>query len=575
MFKAIKGQRFQILCVLFLSGVLLLIALLGYVGQPVFSCQSGFYEDAFYLEISASNASKIYYTLDGSVPDKHSHVYTEPILITDATHNENLHSMRTDTSAGFLSDLIAQYQTLDDDPNYQAPDFPVDKCTVIRAIAVSPGGTVSEITSASYFVDISPQDYNGCNVISLITDPDNLFDGQIGIYVTGEILTDYLSVGDIASHWRVWNANYRQRGADWERPAIFEFFSSDGSLLLAKNGGIRTHGGISRGTLPRSLNLYARMEYDRQETFDLPLFETDYRPQKIILNAGGNELITQFPDYMMTEMVRDLNFATMLFEPYVLFVDGEYWGFYWLSEKYDAEYLAYYYQIQPENAIIVKNNAMDVGNQEDWQLYEAMTSFISQNDMSIDANYKEACKMIDIESFIDYYATMIYIARCEDWPVSNFSLWRTRNTSNMGSYSDGKWRWMLFDCNSTSMMDYIIEDLDEQEAVYFPSYNTLTYHDTLTYVKDSDALFRSLWNSPAFQAAFVQRLLYIGRNCFDAEKMDAFIQDYMDTMTPILEKSWARFYGSKNDKYAEFCDTMDCHRAFFNQRLAVVESWFQ
>lgn len=591
MFSVMRVRRFVlILCVLLLSGILLWIALLdcdgqlippyqieqsvssGPIEQPVFSCKSGFYENEFYLEIAASDGASIYYTLDGSIPDESSAIYMQPLLITDATQNDNYYSMRTDTSAGFRSDLIAQYQTLDDDPNYVVPDFLVDKCTIIRAVAISPSGVASEVTSASYFVGISPQDYNGCNVVSLITDPDNLFDSQKGIYVTGDIFTDYLANDYPSSYWRFWEANYRQRGAEWERPATFEFFGSDGALLLSKNGGIRIHGGVSRGTLPRSLNLYARMEYDQTDTFDLAFFETDYHSQSITLNSGGNHLITQFPDYMMTQMVRDLNFATMLFEPYVLFLNGEYWGFYWISEKYDEEYLSYYYQVQPENVIIIKNGTVEVGKEKDLMSYKSMRYFFSRNDMSIDLNYEKACQMIDIDSFIDYYATMIYIARCEDWPQSNVALWRTREISDEGSYSDGKWRWMLFDCNSTSMLDEVLDYLDE---TYFTSGDTLTYHDTLTYVIDSDDLFRSLWSNQSFQEAFIQKLIYIGENCFSAEKMDAFIQNYMDIMTPVLEESWARFYGSENDQYEVFCDIMESHRSFFYKRLEVVESWFQ
>ena len=341
--------------------------------------------------------------------------------------------------------------------------------------------------------------------------------------------------------------------------------------MLSKDGGVRVHGGFSRGTLPRSLNLYARAEYDQKDTFDLDFFETYYYPQSITLNSGGNQLITQFPDYMMTQMVRDLDFATMLFEPYVLFLNGEYWGFYWLSEKYDEEYLSYYYQVQPENLIIIKNGAVEVGKEKDLMSYKSMRYFLSRNDMSIDLNYEKACQMIDIDSFIDYYATMIYIARCGDWPQGNVALWRTREIYDGDLYSDGKWRWMLFDCNSTSMLD-VFDCVGEP---YFTSCNTLTYHDTLTYVKDSDVLFHSLWSNQSFQEAFIQKLIYIGENCFPAEKMDVFIQNYVDTMTPVLEKSWARFYGSENNQYDTFCETMESHRSFFNQRLAVVESWFQ
>ena len=51
--------------------------------QPQFSVSSGFYEDPFYLTISAEDGMKIYYTLDGNEPNENSFLYTEKIKIED------------------------------------------------------------------------------------------------------------------------------------------------------------------------------------------------------------------------------------------------------------------------------------------------------------------------------------------------------------------------------------------------------------------------------------------------------------------------------------------------------------
>ena len=560
MYKAVDRQRsVLILAVLLFGGILLGIAFLDYVEQPVFSHDSGFYEGSFSLSISAFHAEEIYYTLDGSTPGENSLKYTGPIRITDATQNENTYSMRTDVSVGFYTDLLGQGEG----PGYTAPDFPVDKCTVVRAIAVSPGGSVSEITSASYFVDVRPEDYHGCNILSLITDPGSLFDSQTGIYVTGDAFDEYLEGGNLSASWWFCPANYRQRGKAWERPVTMEFFSRGGEALYRTDGGMRIHGGASRAFLPRSVNLYADTGKAASRGIDFPIFGDSYRPKAITLNSGGNQTITQFPDYMMSQMAAELNFSQMQFEPYVLFLNGEYWGFYWLSEKYDEEYLAHHYQVRADDVVMIKNGEVEAGEYEDIGLYIDMQSDICQNDMSDEENYQWACEMIDMDSCIDYYAALIYLARCGDWPSSNFALWRTRNVTDTDSCADGRWRWMLFDCNSTCM-----RDIDYEGAC-------LTEADTLSYVLESDAVFASLWNSESFRQAFTSRILQLGQTCFSPDKMDAFIQDYMDTMAPVLEQSWARFYGSRNEKYAEFCATMEQYRAFFEKRPAVVEGWFR
>lgn len=538
--------------------VLLIVIVLGEIDAPIFSEISGFYEESFYLNIDSERGTNVYYTLDGSIPTEDSYIYTDPILIENATTHENTYSMRTDTSTGFRTDLIEYYEAMDAAPGYIAPDYLVDKCTVVRAIAVNKSGVKSEVSTGTFFVGIQPEDYDGCNIISVVTDPSNLFDAEKGIYVTGNIFDNYLKKGKMDKYWRFWSANYRESGREWEREATFQIFNERGEFVLSKDGGIRTRGNVSKGTLPRGLNLYSRDEYDGKETFGTLLFNGEYAPQDISLMSGGNELTTQFNDYMMTECTGNLNFATMMFEPYVLFLDGEYWGFYWLTEKYDEKYIEYHYNVDANQVIMIKNDELEVGNERDALLYQEMKEFISNNDMSLLSNYERACDLIDIDSFLDYYATMIYIARSEDWPTDNFALWRTKESKGQ-AYSDGKWRWMLFDCNSTSMSD------DEG----------LVPHDTLSYVIENDELFASLWRNNLFQELFRIRILNIADDCFAAEDMDCFIEDYNTKMVPILSKSWARFYGCENSKSKEYYDRMESYRIFFENRKEVVEEWFE
>ena len=559
MTNAFKYRRLIPVAVLAVLGVVLwFVSMRHYIEEPALSHKRGFYKGEILLKMSASNAEKIYYTLDGSTPDASSLCYTEPIRIADATQNPNNYSMLTNVSAGFMTDLLEKYQTIDGIPGYVAPDFPVDKCTVVRAVAVNSSGDVSEVVTASYFVDIDPQKYSS-KIISLVTDPENLFDEKNGIYVTGETMSNYIEKYEVYKEWKFWNANYRNRGAGWERPVNLEFFDENGTLQHSQTAGTRVHGGVSRATLPRSLNLYARQDYDNFSNFCIPLFQSDFIPKRITLNSGGNQLITQFSDYMMTDRVRHLNFATMLYQPYVLFINGEYWGFYWLSEKFDENYLEHYYNVDKDNVIVIKNDELEIGAPEDIALFHNMQQFISENDMSVEKNYQSACELIDMESYLDYYATMIYVGRMKDWPGTNFALWRTKETSASGEYADGKWRWMLFDSNSTGM----------SEAMGLTTFNTLEY------VIEEDAVFRSLWASETFRTDFEQRILDIGASCFDSGEMSSFIDRYKEDMEPVLEKSWARFYGRNNDKAVEFDDMMESHRAFFTGRYEAVKNWFQ
>lgn len=527
------------------------------VKAPVFSESSGFYAGPFYLRIAAPKGTTVYYTLDGSDPDENATEYTEPVYLENATVHENVYAMRTDVSTGFYTDLIEQRQTMDKVPHYAPPDYQIDKCNVVRAIAVDKNGRKSSIATGSYFVGLSPGQYHHCNIVSVVSDPSNFFDEHKGIYVTGSTFDKYLNDARLNSQWRLWKANYNQRGREWERAASFEFFDENGKLLLSKIGGIRIQGGISRGMLPRSFNLYAREEYDGSEIFRYEFFTKDaaFYPHIVTLASGGNQTITQFNDIMMADRVGGLDFAVMDFEPYVLFIDGEYWGFYRLASKFDENFIAYKYPVDKDNIAIIKNGGLECGTNSSLNHYQQMRDFIIRNDMKDSANYAMACEYIDIESFLDYYAVQIYIARQNDWPMANFALWRSVEQRDE-AYADGKWRWILFDSNSTSMTSELVN------------------HDTLKFVMENDELFASLWENEAFRKAFEARILDIADRCFDAAEMDEYINHYTTEMRPILTESWKRFYGKDNDKEAEYENLMNSYQVFFDNRKAVVEAWF-
>ena len=552
------GKPARILFLLMVSAMLLSAVFAFEAVEPQISHVSGFYPEDFELILTAPAGQDIYYTLDGSEPGVHAIRYTGPIHISNQSREPNAHSMRTDVSAGFYTDLIQKYETLDGDYGYRSPDYLLDKCTIIRAVSVNWAGIPSKEISMSYFVGIPPETYHGCRILSLVTAPDSLFDAEEGIYVTGNTFDAYLQSEHIGQHWRFWDANYRQRGKEWERKAVFHFFDADGTLVLNKTGGMRIHGGVSRAALPRGLNLYARAEYDHSDFFEADFFGSGFFPHSLTLNSGGNQLITQFNDYMMTERVRERNYATQLFEPYVLFLNGEYWGFYWMSEKYDETYLKYYYDVDESNCVMIKNGSLEVGEDSDYRLYEQMLSFISDHDMTIENNYEKACEMIDIDSFLDYYATMYYIARTEDWPGGNWAIWRSRAHGN-SPYADTKWRWMLFDCNSSCMSTY-------------PDWD-MTDYDTLPEICSYAPIFASLWENSSFRTEFCNRVFEISEECFDAEEMEIFIQQYLMEMEPILEKSWKRFYGSQNEKKTEYTQILTQIQNFFANRRKYVDSW--
>ncbi len=522
----------------FLVILFLILRAAGDSGQPVlsFSRESGFYDDPFYLEMDHSNGT-VYYTLDCSRPDETSMLYTQPILIDDASQNENLYSMRTDVAV--FDRALVKERDAGTPEDYVVPDSLVDKCTVVRAVCIDELGGRSGEVSGVFFVGYDERPaYDGLSVVSLYTAPENLFDHEDGIYVTGKVMEDYLKKGERVENdgfWWWWPANYRMKGMDWEREAVIEIFDKDRERIMAKNVGIRIQGGGSRAYLPRSLNVYARKDYDGTEVFDEGLFGLSYPQSSFTVFSGGDSRVTKLEDYIPGSLAAGLDISTMHFEPAAVFLEGEFWGFNYITERYDEAYFAGHYGIDEDNIVMIKEGEVSLGYEKDIKLYEDDLAFLKSVDVTTDAGLSELEKRIDLESFIDYYAVQLYIDRRNDWPYMNFALWRSRDAQE-GEYGDCRWRWILFDDNS---------------GAYGPA---SVSSNSIANTREVDYVLDNLLRSPKIDERLRQKMLGLSENEFEPGRVSAFVDEYYALTKGIMHNEFERFYGNKRD-YDKFFES--------------------
>ncbi|MDE7247304.1 MAG: CotH kinase family protein [Lachnospiraceae bacterium] len=514
------SRKNALFCLLLICGALCLLLLYDKYERTelTFSRESGFYEEPFELKLSAPIGTKIYYTLDGSVPDENAFLYTSPIVIDDATSHPNVYSMRTDMA----------YETATGGVSYKSPDYPIDKCTVVRAVYQDMDGSFNDLKTESYFIGYNGKTgYSDMNVISVVTDPDNLFDYDNGIYVLGRRFdTEFDEDGNHADA----TENFVQHGFTWERPADIQLFNADRESVLKQSCGIRIQGGGSRARLPKSLNLYARESYGMAKRFYADLFGTGYMADTLTLSMGGQDEIAKFRDMFVAELTGERNFCTMNFEPCVMFLDGEYWGVYWLTERYTDTYVGHYYNVDKDNVLIVKNGRPETESDEDWSTYTSMMNYLNDVDFTVAENYEALSYVIDLQSYLDYYATEIYIGRGVDWPGgTNEAFWRVRNPveDGKGGYEDGRWRWMLFDVNTSSL-----------EAVFVAD-------DTLAFVMEYSTAFNNLCRSDKFKEAFTVTLMDMANEIFSPVNTEPIIERHLDLMTEPIDVHLKRFFGSE------------------------------
>ena len=405
--------------------------------------QSGFYDSEFDLTLTASDPSaEIYYTTDGSEPHPGSAKYTDPIHISDRSWEENVLAAHRSVSAG--GDYV--------------PNFRIPKGTVIRAAAFRDGNKRGDVLSSSYFVGIDREaDYLDVPVISIAIDQDYLFDYDIGIYTLGKAHDDWLAEdkGNKSKDGWQHEANYTQRGREWEREASVEYICADGTIAFSQNMGVRTMGAASRNEMQKSLRLTAREEYGKKNV-KYEVIPDNLRSdgsgnvekyKSFVLRNGGNDCnFAKIRDPLLQSLVWDRDFETQQASPCVVFIDGEYWGMYSITEDYSDNYFQNNYEIEKENVVLIKRGELEEGTDSDFDLYTDMISFITGNDMSDAENYKKACELMDMQSFADYCAFNLYIYNEDSmFKDNNWRMWRTRTPVEGVDVADGRWRMVVYD----------------------------------------------------------------------------------------------------------------------------------
>ena len=387
-----------------------------FVGQAqndtvLFSVQGGFYEDVFQLELyNYYPQNHIRYTTNGNNPTAQSPLYEEPLLLDSTKYSQsNIYTIVNCPIQDFyLPDSVAH-------------------CIVIRAAVFDENDScISGVRTNSYFIRALGCDTHGLPAVSICADSLDLFDYETGIFVPG-IHHDPLDPD--------WTGNYYQEGREWERLMNVEFYEQD-NRGINQQAGLRTHGGNGRRFQQKCLKMYAREEYGKKR-FKHKFFET------IPLNNFKHLVLKPFAaswnqsgvnDHICNQIASQLNIEALASRPVVLYLNGEYWGIYYIHEKPDERYLEDHFGVDIDNVNIINgwNPNADHGSVQN---FSALFRWMETADLADADNYAFVSTKIDLDNFIDYQIFELSIEN-NDWPANNMRCWQE---------DDGKWRWIFFD----------------------------------------------------------------------------------------------------------------------------------
>lgn len=436
------------------------------------SLESGFFNsDTTVKAMNLIERNEIRYTFDADEVDWDSELYKTPLELKNINGTLN-------RFANFKESIFQ-------------PGKEISKANVLRIQAFSEGCPASRELIETYFIEEHfPTWYQAVPIVSLVTDKKNLFDDEIGIYVSGNY------------------NNYLKRGDSWERPIHIEVFDSAFNSIIKQHAGARMHGGFSRWFDQKSFRLYARNRYGKDH-FVNPGFKQ--KPEiaifkKLLLRNVQIWSGVMFTDEMCNHLVDNLNIDYSASESVVVYLNGEYWGIYSLREFFDENYVAGNCNI--ENPELDVTSSME-GIQE-------LNDYLLNNSVD-DENFLNGLnEIIDVESVIDYYVAQFYLAN-QDY-IRNSKFWKEKN-------EDTKWRPFFFDLD----FSFPISRWDE----LFTEFLSPISH-VKKYPASRTKTLSTLFENKAFRNQFYSRFIQILDAEFASEKVLDLIEQYSALYAPLV-----------------------------------------
>lgn len=432
---------------------------------PVPSVEGGIFNgiDSVYLRFEADG--NVFYTLDGSVPTEHSFLYDRPITISSTS--------------------------------------------VVRAVCKEDGKYISPVVTESYIVN----ENHSLPVVSLASDPHGLWSEEEGICFRGEPNEN----GTYPKTANIWQ--------DWERSCSVELF--DGIWGFSADCGVKLFGQSNREYPKHSFQLKFRAKYGTPEIY-CSLFENVpeiTRFENLVLRSGSQDYRrTVFRDELCTDLAKDMDLLIQGYKACVLYINGEYYGIYYIREKIDENFISSHLGVDAESVdLLVGNGNVIHGSNDDW--YSVL--WYAQNyDMADTSNYNYMKKRVDVESFADFIIAQAFYGNRDS---GNAKFYRSSQTDN-------KWRWILYDLDYGMTEDYAYSlwfIIDPEGTGYAHKYNT--------------KLINGLLRSPEFFDMFLRRFSYHLDNTFQADlvcdKVDEFRELIGDEIKRNIDK-WGNSYNS-------------------------------
>ena len=472
----------------------------GYAPAPSFTTEPGMYYSTTYVEIVVPEGTQVYYTTDSSTPTQNS-------------------------------------------TPYQGERLELNFTSVIRARAFSAAGLrPSDVLTGTYFINA----YHTLPVVSVVTDPDNLWNKEKGMLTVGDNVVK--EPGKLPFPNTVYR-KVKDSGARFE--CHVELYDDAGTKLIDQGAEFSLMGDFSLDMPQKSFKFRAKSKYGAK-TFAAALFPdrpyTEYK-SFVLRNSGNDSMWTRLQDGFQSRLMDETGatVAHLAWKPYAVYLNGIYWGHMNLRERTDRYMLAQHEGLTLEDAdnvdLLQGNGSVKYGSNK---AYKAMIKKIKAgNPAKNPEDLQYILDNVDVDNLFEYLAYEMFFGNSD---IGNTRFYRFRTEGS-------KWKWVLYD------VDYGLYSSS------FDSPKSYTKAKGMGQKGIDNTIFLKLLSVPEYK----DRYLTIYGNLFQKMTTDfmlSVLNELVDLIKPEMQLHWAR-WGEENDTMVitEVPTTVDGAYRYWEKRV--------
>ena len=238
----------------------------------------------------------------------------------------------------------------------------------------------------------------------------------------------------------------------------------------------------------------------------------------ILRCSGQDAFYSRMRDVLLTSLVADkTTVAVQKYRPVVLYLNGQFWGVYFIREKANENYVAGNYNCDVADVQITTFNGTDKPE------YKALVEYASTHDLSEQKHYDYVCSQMDVDNYTDFMIAEMYIANMD---IDNIKFFKT---------PDMKWTWLFYDT-----------DLSFSS----PGYDTVKNYTNPGGTGSgslSTELINALLKNPQFRENFLRRFAWQIENIWSTENVSARANELENLLQPEMQKDCDRWGYSYNN----------------------------